>query len=187
MRIAALALAGTLALASCNNEPDVKMENASVAEVQQELKRQGGGEERFVNPGRWEQKMTMLEMDVPGMPAEMKNRMQQVMAGGQTFDSCLTPEEAKRPREEFFAGDAKNCRYDRFNWGGGKVDVAMNCESEGRRQAMNLTGSYTPDAYNLQMQMRANGGADAGPMANMTMRMQVVARRVGECTGTEQS
>lgn len=186
MRTAALLLVGGLALSACNQDRAVEMENASGAEVEREVRARAGGGERFVNPGRWEQQVTLLEMDVPGMPAEMKSRMQQVLSGGQTFNSCLTPEEARRPREEFFAGDTKNCRYDRFNWGGGKVAVAMTCQSEGRRQAMSLTGRYTPDAYAMQMQLRARGPGDAGP-ADMTMRMQVSARRVGECTGTEQA
>ena len=46
--------------------------------------------------------------------------------------SCLTPEEAKRPKEDFFAGAAKNCRYERFDMGSGKIDAVMKCTERAR-------------------------------------------------------
>ena len=67
-----------IAIAACGNEPEVKMENASVAEVAREVGRQGG-EESFVNPGKWQQTATLLDIEAPGMPPEAKQMMGQAM------------------------------------------------------------------------------------------------------------
>jgi hypothetical protein len=92
-----------IAVAACSNEPDVKMENASVAEVAQEMRKQGG-DSSFVEPGKWQQTMTLLEMDAPGMPPEAKQMMQRAMDKAQVHEVCLTPEQAKSPKEDFFSG-----------------------------------------------------------------------------------
>src|SRR5262245_26882390 len=67
-----------LCLAACNSEPDVKMENASVGEVAAEMRKQGG-DDTFVNPGKWQQTVTLLDIEAPGMPPEARQMMQQAM------------------------------------------------------------------------------------------------------------
>lgn len=187
MRVPTMMLAAAL-LAGCGGgDGTVEAENASVEEVQQKL-REAGGSEAFVDPGRWEQKATLVDIDVPGMPAEMKAGMQKAMGTSQTQVACLTPEEAKNPREDFFAGADKSCRYENFRWGDGKIDVRMLCAGEGREQRMSLNGTYSRDSYQMEMQVEGQGeGGASDPMKQMTMTMRVEARRVGECTGQEKS
>ena len=182
MRYSTVPTACALALAACNQGPAVHEENASVAEVQQEVAKATGGDS-FVRPGLWESKVTIEEMSMPGMPAEMAAKMPSFEGRIETGQSCLTPEEAKRPKEDFFAGDHKNCRYDHFTMAGGKIDAAMKCTVEQATQTMTMKGAYTADTYNMQMSMKAEGGQ--GYDAGMTMRMRVDAKRVGECTGKE--
>ena len=69
---------------------------------------------------------------MPGMPAEMASQMKGITNRIETDQQCLTPEEAKRPKEDFFAGDNKNCRYDHFTMAGGKIDALMKCTDERR-------------------------------------------------------
>jgi hypothetical protein len=185
MKSMVLAAAGALLpLAACNNSPQVHEENASVAEVQRELAR-AGASDQFVRAGRWQSKVTIEEMAIPGMPPEMKDRMQAMFAERQPdgFETCLTEEDVKRPKEDFFAGQNKNCRYDHFTMGGGKIDAKMRCSEDRATQVMTMKGDYTPDAYNMQMSMTAQGGGEANP--GMSMRMRVNAKRVGQCTGKE--
>jgi len=47
-------------------------------------------------------------------------------------------------------------------------------------QTTNLSGSYTPTTYSLDM--ASNG---TGPQQGMTMKMHVDAQRVGECTAKD--
>lgn len=177
-----LMAACTMALAACNQGPEVHAENATAEEVAREVA-QAGGSDSFVRPGLWESKVTIEEMTMPGMPAEMAAKMPSFEGRVETGQSCLTAEEAKRPKEDFFAGDNKNCRYDHFTMAGGKIDAAMKCTVEQASQTMTMKGSYTPDTYNMQMTMNAEGGQ--GYDAGMTMKMRVDAKRVGECTGKE--
>lgn len=183
MRGPTVMLAAAL-LAGCGGDDGVNAENASVAEVQQKM-REAGNSNGFVDPGRWEQKATLLDMSMPGMPPEMAAGMKKAVGTSQTHTTCLTPEQAKNPGEDFFAGADKSCRYETFQWGDGKVDVQMRCASDGSSQAMKLAGTYTRNSYNLEMLVQGQGGRP-GPVQQVTMKMRVDAHRVGECNGTEQ-
>jgi hypothetical protein len=181
MKTTSLLVLTALTLAGCNNSPEVHEENASIAEVQNKVAA-ATGNESFVRPGRWESKVTVEEMTIPGMSGNMASQMNSSMGQVQTQASCLTPEEAKRPKEDFFTGDNKNCRYDRFNMADGKIDAVMKCTEGGTSHTMTLNGAYTPETYNMRMAMEAGGGDAA---EGMRMKMRVDAKRVGECTGKE--
>lgn len=172
-----------LALAACGNEPEVKMENATADEVAQEIRRQSG-KDSFIDPGKWQQTATLLEIDSPGMPPEAKQMMQKAMDQAQVHEVCLTPEQAKSPKEDFFAGADKNCRYEHFNWGDGKIDLKMSCKHPNATQTMAMIGSYSPDAYTMTMTATNVGGGSAG---EMTMKMKVDAKRIGDCDANEQA
>lgn len=184
MRFALALVAAVLPLAACDRSPQVNEKDASVEEVAQKV-RESGADAAFVRPGLWESKVTIEQFDVPGMPAEMVQRMKTMMAQNQEhgFQTCLTAEEVKRPKEDFFAGKNKECRYEHFTMGGGKIDAAMHCGGKDGTQVMQMAGTYSPESYQMQtaMKMEAGGGAEGG----MAMTMRVEARRVGECTGKE--
>jgi hypothetical protein len=57
----------------------------------------------------------------------------------------------------------------------------MVCHREESTQTMNMSGSYTPTSYSMDMAMNASGGGENG----MTMKVHVDSHRVGECTGKE--
>ncbi len=178
-------IAGMAALAACNKSPQVDAKNASVAEVAQKV-REAGADGSFVSPGKWQSKVTIEEFEVPGMPPEMAQRMKATMAKFQnrSFETCLTKEEAKRPKEDFFTGRNDRCRYDHFTMGGGKIDAQMRCGGEsGGTQVMTMVGTYSPDAYEMRMAMTREGGPPSA--AGTTMKMRIEAHRAGECTGNE--
>jgi len=98
--------------------------------------------------------------------------------------SCLTPEDVKKPKEDFFAGQNKGCRYDRFTMGDGKIDAVMRCGGEQATQVMHMAGTYSPDSYQMKMSSKVEAAAK-GAEGSMEMRVRVDARRIGECTGKE--
>jgi hypothetical protein len=169
-------------LSACNKEPEVSVENATAGEVAKEVA-QAGGAGSFVSPGRWESTLTFLEMTMPGMGPEAAAQMKGMTGKTQTHVSCLTPEQAKRPKEDFFAGMDKSCKYDRFKMSGGKIDAVMNCSEQGSTQLMEMAGTYSANAYAMTMKATASG---KGPDAGMTMRMRIDAKRAGACDGTEE-
>ncbi|MBO9576295.1 MAG: DUF3617 domain-containing protein [Sphingobium sp.] len=181
----ALVAAFALPLAACNPGPSVSATNASQAEVSQKVAAAtaaNGGADRMVEPGRWEGAMTIHEMDIPGMPEQVKAQMKQQMGGAKSFVSCVTEEDVKA-QKAFHTGDDKNCKYDHFTLSGGHIDAAMSCATpEGGKMAMTMTGNYSPESYHLDMASKAEG---KGPMGAMAMKMSVEAKRVGACRGTK--
>lgn len=174
-------IACALPLAACNNSPQVNEKNASVAEVAKAV-RDSGASDSFVRPGKWQSKVTIEEFDVPGVPPEMQQRMKSSMAQfqGRGFETCLTPEEVKRPKEDFFTGKNERCRYDHFTMGRGRIDALMRCGSpDGSTQVTEMAGSYSPDTYAMHMAMHQEGGEKSS--AGMSMKMRVDAQRTGEC------
>ena len=98
-------------------------------------------------------KGTIEEMNMPGHPAPGQGRDEAgdgPGAGADSFEYCVTPEEAKRPGGGFLRRQGqRNCRYDHFTMGGGKIDAAMRCERPGigARMTMEMDGDYSPDHY----------------------------------------
>ena len=182
MKTHVLLIACALPIAACDRSPEISEKDASVAEVAEKV-RQAGGDQSFVRPGMWQSKVTIEQFEVPGMPPEVAQRMKTMMAEQQAhdFETCLTPDEVKRPKEDFFAGKNNQCRYDSFNMGGGKIDAVMRCgDGKGATNVMQMAGTYSPESYNMQMAMKMAGGGQ--PEAGVSMRMRVEARRTGECT-----
>ena len=178
MRLAVLPLA-LAALTGCSNEPEIDARNASPEDVAAQIGN-AQSSDQFVRPGKWQSKVTIEQLELPGMPAQMAEQMKQVMARHQekTSESCLTPEQAKRPSEDFFAGKDNNCRYEHFTMGGGKIDAKMRCAAAaGASQVMEMTGTYSPESYEMRMSTRTEGAGSAG----MNMKLRVASTRIGAC------
>ena len=165
-----------MALAACH-KPAVDERNASVADVAKAVSKAQAGEMKF-NPGRWESSFTIESMNMPGMPASAAK----AVAGNKTrYATCLTQEKAAKPGSDFFAKDSKNCTYDHFTMGGGKIDAKMHCGNAGGDAVVTMKGDYTPTHYAMRMESVTNA-ARQGPI---TMRMAIEANHTGQCKGNE--
>jgi hypothetical protein len=183
MKYAVCVIATVLCLGACNKGPSVNLKNASGNEVAQAVKQSGVmNSDAMIEPGLWQSKTTIKEMNIPGLPAQYAAKMKQSMAQGQVHSGshCVTEADVKKPKEDFFGAD-KDCKFQRFIMGGGKMDIAMVCNREGSTQTMNMSGNYTPTTYSLDMAMNASGGQESG----MSMKGHIDAQRVGQCTGKE--
>lgn len=133
------------------------------------------------NPGRWETQIKVIKMDMEGMPPQAKQAMEKMLGKGRTVTSCMTKEEAEKPDGKLFGQADENCTYDHFTLGDGKMDAKLTCKTPNGQQVMTMNGTYTGDTYNSSMQMQGPGmGGKA-----MTMTMELAARRVGDCDGSE--
>lgn len=180
MKTAVAVIVCAAALAACN-KGSVHEENASVEQVANAVRQSGVANDVLLHPGEWRVTGTMEEFNIPGMPPEAQSAMKQAMSqhGNMTYDYCLTPEQAKRPQGKFFNDKAaNNCRYDRFNMGGGKIDAVMRCDGKPSSMTMTIDGTYGADNYATHVQMDMEGG----PQGSMSMKMRSQAQRVGECT-----
>ena len=182
MKAVACVAASLLALAACNKGPEVDLHNADTNQVSSAVTQSGVmTSDAMVQPGLWESKVTVLDMNIPGMPPQFAVKMKEEMAKRRNEASkhCIKPEDVKKPKEGFFGAD-KSSSYDHFTMGGGKIDIAMICKQENVTQTTTMAGSYTPTTYSLDM--NSNG---SGPQQGMTMKMHIDARRIGECSGKE--
>jgi len=105
MRAAAIILCGAAGILSGCGDKTVTATNATPSEVAEKVA-SAQNSEQFISPGRWESTMTIQEMTIPGMPPELAARMKSMTAKPKTFESCVTPEEAKKPKE--IQGDGMN-------------------------------------------------------------------------------
>ncbi|MDQ3077782.1 MAG: DUF3617 domain-containing protein [Pseudomonadota bacterium] len=165
-------------LAACDRA-EVDEKNASAADVARTVDRSGM---KFA-PGRWESNVTFVSMDAPGMPAGVARAMQSALGGEQRFATCLSPAQAAKPAADFFAKDAKDCTYDHFTMGSGKIDAEMKCARDGKTVAMAMNGAYDQNSYDMAMDTRIDSGG-TGPV---TMKMKIASSRVGDCRGDEQA
>ena len=182
MKHAVCVTACVLCLTACNKGPTVELHNATGNQVAQAVTTAGVmNSDSMVQPGLWQSKVTVLDMNVPGIPPQYQARMKQEMAEhrNDTSKHCIKPEDVKKPKEDFFGAD-KSCKYNHFTMGGGRIDIQMVCREENMTQTTNLAGSYTPTTYSLDM-----NSSGSGPQQGMTMKMHVDAQRIGECTGKD--
>ena len=178
----AIILLPLMMLAACDSGPSVTATNASVEEVatKVEAARQ---DKDFLLPGKWLTKASIEELSAPGMPAGIAEKMKQMGDSKPGTESCMTEADARKPNADFFSGN-KNCRYDHFKMGGGKIDAKMRCTAGGGVQRMTMNGEYSPESYRMAMQTEIDRGASsaaAGAMGSITMKMRVEGKRIGEC------
>ena len=179
MRVSALLpLAAIAALAACNKGPTVTADNASGDEVAKKVVAAGGVD--MISPGRWEGTMHVTEMAMPGLPPEAQAKLA-AARGDQKIVSCVTADQVKADKASLFAGMSKDCKYDHFAMGGGKIDGVATCDNDGHHTRTTISGTFSSDSYQMAVRSESSG---KGPMENMTMAMSVDAKRVGECRGT---
>lgn len=174
------------ALASCNKGPEVHEKNASVEQVAKAVARSAADNDILLRAGEWKVSGTLEEMNIPNMPPEAQSQMKRVMGqhGNMTYQYCLTPEQAKKPGGKFFNRQAsKNCRYDHFTMGGGKIDALMRCAVPEGSMSMAIAGTYAADSYSTHVAMNMEGERQGG----MSMKMRSEAKRIGECTAEDKA
>jgi hypothetical protein len=176
MKTAILTFALIVPLAACGSKTAVNEKNASVEEVANKV-REVSKAEGTIRPGQWQSKMTIDEMNMPGMPPDAQAQMKKMFAQSRVTENCVTPEQARQPTPKMFAGNDQ-CRYDHFTMGDGKIDAAMHCNQQGTTQTMTMAGTYGPEAYSMNMTSKTEGGPSGEPMS---MKMRVEAKRIGEC------
>ncbi len=180
MRHIAILLPAVALLSACNSSPTVKGENASVAEVAAATK----GAVKL-EPGKWETTVAILSVEGPGLPPGMADAMKQ-QSKSQKVQTCLTPEQAAKPPQDML-GAAKNCTYEKFEMGGGKMDGTLVCKNmpgmpSGEMRAT-TSGKFASTSYDVvseaTMEMPAAGGAQKG--GKVITKTQVSGKRLGDC------
>ena len=125
--------------------------------------------------GKYESDLTLLSMNIPGVPDSMMDIMKKTISRKTTF--CLTEEDVEEGYQSAMRKSQKDeCTFDKFNAAGGVIDAVMTCETEMGPMTMAINGSGTPTASDVTMQV--SGSMEGAPMS---MKMRVVQKRLGDC------
>ena len=177
MRLPLVLLAATLA-AACNKEADVDLTNATPEQVANAMKESGIASD-MRQPGLWATTMTVTDMQVPGMPPEMVERMKQTLGAGQRQEVCVTQAEIDK-LDSFIGQNNAKCTFENYKVGGGKVAGKATCKPNAEMtQTMTMQGTYTKTTSDMTMTSQITGGPPQ--MNGATTTMNVKSERVGEC------
>lgn len=178
MRLPLILSIGTvLALSACSKEPDGPKTAEEVKAEMADLAADARPE-----PGKYRTTIKILNIAIPGMPADQAQKMQGMFGGsGQSSEHCLTKEMASKGFEEFGKHAAQgNCTYDSFSAGGGKMDAVLTCKTAATVSTRSeLHGTFTTTSSNLSMKTESSG--DGLPGGKMTMEAEVTSQRIGDC------
>ena len=188
MRHALLLATALLALSGCNKS-SVDEKNASVEQVAKAVA--GASAATRFTPGRWETSVTVTGIDAPNLPPQAMAGIKTAMTKAHVIATCLTPEQAAHPETNFFNRDVKNCRYDHFTMGDGKIDAALTCGGPANglakapgnapQSSVKMAGTFDATHYRMTMATRA----EQGPAGAMTINMAMDAHLAGACRGDE--
>lgn len=174
-RSLALCTAAAIALAGCGDktpEPAASGRAAAPSETAAAVKPRAG---------HWDVKLEMTDIDVPGMPDEIKKTIGKQFSQAGAMATCLTPEQAARNDGKFFEPkNNKDCKSESFSMEGGRLDAKLICARANTKQTVEMRGTYGAEAYDLTL--NSQGDANGQPMK---MTMHVTGKRTGECTGKE--
>ena len=170
------ALALTALLAACSDKPGDKAGEIAATDAMSKAEVKAQVAKVQLKPGQWEGRFTVQDIDMPQAPADVKDQMKRVMSQT-SLRYCVTPEQAANPSGEMFAAqENKNCAYRDFSAEGGKVTGQVSCKSEGGVMTAAMSGSYAPESYAMDLDMKMEGGPNA---------MAMTARSEGKWIGPE--
>ncbi len=138
-----------------------------------------------ITPGEWENTVEFIDInfDETKVPVEARGMLNGMLEGmkGQinTIKSCVTPEEAEKPAAEMFSGNENaDCEYDRFEFGGGTMNMELTCQdpTSGTAKITN-SGSYSADSYEMEMTVALN----SPEMGEMTISASSKGKHIGDC------
>ena len=178
MRPIALMPLACLVLAACGSRDKIDARGETPGAIAEKVAASG----MTPRPGRWQGTFRVEKIEIPGLPPQAANQMNQQTGMNRSYFSCLTAEQAAKPDARFFQKAAEGCIYDHFTMADGKIDAVMNCKPGAGPTRMAMNGTYNADTYDLKI----SGSGELAKNMPMSISMAVTSRRVGECNGTEE-
>ena len=134
-------------------------------------------------PGLYQSKIDLKQLNMPGMPpqviAAMKSRMFE-----KPLTYCLTAEEAAKGTEALKQRMGKGeCQFDRFDAAGGKLASSMTCQIGGKgTMHIEAQGTYTETGSITASTLDMAPAGAAGAAGKMHIEQVTTTTRIGDCT-----
>lgn len=177
--LAAMALAITLT-AGCDKPEPQEVSPKTMAEAKAEARKIDRP-----RPGQYKQVVAITRFEMPNIPQADSDRMAEMVKATQETEFCLTPEESEKGFRDMFqdVGKGGECRYSRFDVGGGKVDAQLDCSSvtEGTATFV-LSGNVGPEGSDVTIDADMNNPQSPTGTARIGMRMTTT--RQGDCAAS---
>jgi len=138
-----------------------------------------------MQPGRYETKATITEINLPGAPPQVAEMMK--AAAQQTQTACLTPDDVTDPSRKLAPrqNPGSACSENTFEWKGGDINGKLRCNLPQGEVKADMTGSYTADSFNMEVKTDMAVPGKANERGTINLRAE--GRRVGDCDGTEKT
>lgn len=131
--------------------------------------------------GRWEASGKMVDIDAPGIPANQKQALMDMMGGGMNFAYCVTPEQAAQdPASVWQKSEFADCDYSDDGGRSGHIAAKAVCTKDGQTMTMSMEGDYDATSYNARNTFEGDPSSGMGRMV-----FQVEGHHVGACDGSE--
>jgi Protein of unknown function (DUF3617) len=124
--------------------------------------------------GQWRTTITIVEANVPGVPAEIARQM---IGQPITVEECRTSDDPQTATDAWMQAE-EGCEAGTFRLTGNRFEGTQRCTSDGVTMDMAFTGTLTPTRMEGETQI--SGQTPAGAM---TQRATVVSERLGPCAG----
>lgn len=168
-----------LGLSACSSEPAKEKSTDEVIAAVKDM--------AAPLPGLYSTKVELKEFSMPGLPPAQVEMMKKQFAAnsGGTSTMCLTKAETENGYEDMLrkmgeGRDGVQCKFSRFDTSGSKVTAAMDCTGPGgMTMAIGMDGTVEPEHSDVTMTMK--NSSSMAPGMEMSMVMQSVSTRVGDC------
>jgi hypothetical protein len=177
MTIKGLLFASACLLAACS--PPASRQNANGSSSANAPANSGAAIGAALQPGQYRTTMTIVSMNMPGMPAGMAEKMR---AAPNVSEDCVTSGDiAEMTRKSLLSEDShQHCSENHITSANGRIDGTATCDNgSGGTYTIQMHGAY--GANHAEMDMTTSGQLPAGPMQQ---QVHMVMERVGECRGT---
>ncbi|MDX2233841.1 MAG: DUF3617 domain-containing protein [Hyphomonadaceae bacterium] len=131
-----------------------------------------------MTPGQWRTTVTITAMAIPGVPADA---VAGIKARPFTSEECVTAQslDAFLDKRTARNNQPENCTSVRRSTAGGRIDAQATCtDDSGQAHTVTMAGEYTPERVAMEVNVAGEGAR--GPQSQT---MQVIAERIGACSG----
>jgi|GEM_PF-892066 len=125
-------------------------------------------------PGQYQVTTEIVEVAIPGMPAELSANIAKEMAAGTSITYCITEQDsAKAAREMAGKSGAGDCKFNTYEVSGNTINTEMVCAGpNGQNGTIRTSGTIGAEGMEVTADSEFPG---------MKMKTRVLTKRLGDC------
>lgn len=130
-----------------------------------------------VNPGLYRLSTEILEITIPGMPADIAKQTANSMAASTSVTQCITEAEAEQATKDMVGKQGQtpggSCSFKKYEVSGSSIDTEMTCSgAQGESGTIKTKGTIGPNGMDVVAEAEFPG---------MKTKTRVKTERVGDC------